>query len=303
MAGGKQTPRQRMIGILYLVLLGLIALSIPDSFMDALRNVTHSLDTSSGNVTKGIQSTYSTFEATKLKEQHERAQPIYDTAKQASKAAEDLYNYVQALREELVQTGGGINSSINDVSARDNLDISPHVMIDGKKGEELREKINETRKKLLGFLKPKDRVGIEFSLNADAPKQTAGPSKTWEEAYFGDGIPLGAALTTLAKIQTDTKNAENEVVKKILEEAEQATVNLDKFNAVAVAPSSYVLVGQPYTADVFLTAYDSHLSPDITVGGGRLPVQDGKGKYIGSTGSEGLHTWTGTISFKDNDGK
>jgi len=88
-----------------------------------------------------------------------------------------------------------------------------------------------------------------------------------------------------------------------LEEAEQATVNLDKFNAVAVAPSSYVLVGQPYTADVFLTAYDSHLSPDITVGGGRLPVQDGKGKYIGSTGSEGLHTWTGTISFKDNDGK
>src|SRR6185503_15783412 len=303
MAGGKQTPRQRMIGILYLVLLGLIALSIPDSFMDALRNVTHSLDTSSGNVTKGIQSTYSTFEATKLREQHERSQPIYDRAKQASKVAENLYNYVQNLRNDLVEKGGGINPSINDVAARDNLDISPHVMIDGKKGEELKKKIEDTRKQLLSFLKPKDRVGIDFSLNADAPKQNGGPSKTWEEAYFGDGIPLGAALTTLAKIQTDTKNAENEVVKKILEEAEQAQVNLDKFSAVAVAPSSYVLVGQPYTADVFLTAYDSHLSPTITVDGSPVQVQDGKGKYNGSTGSEGLHTWTGTISFRDNDGK
>ena len=37
MAGGKQTPRQRMIGILYLVLLGLIALSIPDSLLDAFK--------------------------------------------------------------------------------------------------------------------------------------------------------------------------------------------------------------------------------------------------------------------------
>jgi len=84
MAGGKQTPRQRMIGILYLVLLGLIALNVPDSLLDAFKNITHSLDQSSNNVTTGIQSTYQTFEQTKLKEQHERAQPIYDRAKKAS---------------------------------------------------------------------------------------------------------------------------------------------------------------------------------------------------------------------------
>ena len=304
MAGGKQTPRQRMIGILYLVLLGLIALNVPDSLLDAFKNITHSLDNSSGNVTTGIQSTYTTFEATKLKDQHDRSLPIYNRAKEASKVAKALNDYVQALRDQLVKEGGGINPTINDVSARDNLDISPRVMIQQKKGEELRNKINETRTKLLALLKDaKERQGVNFSLNADAPKQSGGPSKTWEEAYFGDGIPLGASLTTLAKIQTDTKNAENEVVKKILGEAEQAQVNLDKFNAVAVAPTSYVLVGQPYTADVFLTAYDSHLSPSITVDGSRVSVQDGKGKYTGNTGSEGLHTWTGTISFKDNDGK
>src|SRR6185312_14188182 len=302
MAGGKQTPRQRMIGILYLVLLGLIALSIPDSFMDALRNVTRSLDTSSSNVTTGINNTYSTFVATKLKEQHDRALPIYNKARQASAVAKALNDYVQALRNQLVQEGGGINPSINDVSGRDNLDISPRIMINQKKGEELKQKIDETRAKLLALLNASERKGVNFSLNTDAPKQTAGPSKTWEEAYFGDGIPLGAALATLAKIQADTKNAENEVVKKILGEVDQALVNLDQFSAVAVAPTSYVLVGQPYTADVFLTAYDSKMNPQISVNGATLSVEAGKGKYVGTTSTEGLKTWSATIRVKQTDG-
>ena len=68
MAGGKQTPRQRMIGILYLVLLGLIALNVPDNLLDAFRKITISLDTSRGNVTKDVNDTYSAFENSTLKE-------------------------------------------------------------------------------------------------------------------------------------------------------------------------------------------------------------------------------------------
>ncbi|MDB5159026.1 MAG: gldM, partial [Mucilaginibacter sp.] len=85
-------------------------------------------------------------------------------------------------------------------------------------------------------------------------------------------------------------------------EVDQAVVNLDQFSAVAVAPTIYVLVGQPYTADVFLTASDSKSSPTITVDGSRVPTEAGRGKYTGSTGSEGVHTWIGTISVKQNDG-
>src|SRR6185436_11993628 len=103
-------------------------------------------------------------------------------------------------------------------------------------------------------------------------------------------------------VQADAKNAENEVVKKILGEVDQAVVNLDQFAAVAVAPSSYVLVGQPYTAQVFLTASDSKSSPDISVGGSRLPTAEGRGTYQGSTSSEGVHTWIGTINVKQTDG-
>src|SRR6185312_5824628 len=203
MAGGKQTPRQRMMGILYLVLLGLVALSIPDSFLDALRNVTVSLDNSTKNVAKGIDDTYTTFEKTKLKEEAVRAKPIYDKAKKASDIAKDLVNYVQTLRDQLLQEGGGINTTTNDIDARDNLDISPRVMITQGKGKELKEKIEQTKAALLAQLNDKERQGINFSLEAVDPPTTAGqgPPKSWEEAYFGDGIPLGAAMTTLAKIQ------------------------------------------------------------------------------------------------------
>src|ERR1700756_3598007 len=100
MAGGKQTPRQRMMGILYLVLLGLVALSVPDNLLDAFKNIKNSLDTSTGNVDKGIKTTYSSFEAGKLKEQHDRALKYYNDAKKATAISNDLYNYVQSLRDE-----------------------------------------------------------------------------------------------------------------------------------------------------------------------------------------------------------
>jgi gliding motility-associated protein GldM len=302
MAGGKETPRQRMIGILYLVLLGLVAMNVPDSLLDAFKNITNSLDSSRKNVITGIDNTYSAFEQTKLKEQPERAKPVYAKAKEASRIATELDKYIEELKALLVKEGGGINPEINDVDARDDLDISPRVMVADKRADKLRKLIDETRDKLIGLLSEKERTGINFSLNAVDPPKNGDVKKNWQESNFGDGIPLGAALTTLAKIQADAKNAENEVVKKILGEVDVAVVNLDQFSAVAVAPTSYVLVGQPYTAEVFLTASDSKSSPDISVGGSRLPTESGRGKYSGSTSSEGVKTWIGTISVKQTDG-
>ena len=303
MAGGKETPRQRMMGILYLVLLGLVALQIPDSLLDAFKNITDSLSQSSKNVQTGITNTFDAFEKTKLKEQPERAKPFYERAKEVSKVTDDFNNYIEHVKNDLITAGGGYDESIHDYKGRSDMDVSAHYMIDGKKGLELRQKIDETREKLFSLLDPKDRENVKINLQVvDPPKHGELTRKTWQEATFGEGIPLGASITALTKIQSDAKNAESEIVKKILGKVDQAVVNLDKFNAVAVAPTSYVLVGQPYTAQVFLTASDSKSNPDITVDGSKLPTSEGVGKYTGSTGSEGVHTWVGTIKVRQNDG-
>jgi gliding motility-associated protein GldM len=304
MAGGKQTPRQRMMGILYLVLLGLIALDVPDSLLDAFKHISDSLNASKTNVQTGIDQTFKTFEATKLKEQHDRALPIYNNALKAKQMADDLNEYIEGLKKKFIAEAGDIDPATGDYSGRENLDVSVHLMInDGKYAYELHKKIDDTRNGLLGLLSDREKQGVNLSLDAPAPPHINGfPDKDWENANFGEGIPMAAAMTALIKIQSDTKNAENEVVKKILGEVDQAVVNLDQFSAVAVPSSSYVIQGQPYTAQVFLTASDSKSTPDISVDGSKLSVQDGKGIYTGNTSSEGIKTWTGTIKVKQNDG-
>ena len=301
MAGGKQTPRQKMIGIMYLVLLGLIALSISDSILEAFKTLSDSLETSTQNVQNSVDATFASFEATKLKEEPVRATPIYNKAKEARALTNELDTYVIGLRKLLEAEGGGYDPERGDLKKRDDLDASPRIMINMPRGAELKKKINETREKLLLLLDEKDRANVSFSLQAVDPKPHGLVKKTWEQASFGDGVPLTAAITALSKIRADIKNAESEMVKKILGKMDIAVVNLDQFAAVAVAPTSYIIQGEPYTAEVFLTAYDSKLNPSVSVNGSTLPVKDGKGVFTANS-TEGIHKWVGTVRVKQTDG-
>lgn len=301
MAGGKETTRQRMINIMYLVLLAMLALNVSDTILDAFKNINDSLDTSKNNVNTSINQLFSAFENSKLKEEPARAQPIYDKAKQAQKAADDLNNYIESIKKEFTQAGDGIDPETDDLVNRSNQDIAQNIMINQKKADELKKRINATREKLISLLDPADRANVSFSLEAKDPARKR--KGNWQETYFGEGTPLTAAMTILTKLQTDTKNAEAEVVKKLFGNMDKAQVNLDQFAAVAVAPTSYVIQGQPYTAEVFLTASDSRSTPDITVNGSKLSVKDGKGTYSGGTGSVGQFTWVGTIRVRQTDGQ
>lgn len=298
MAGRKETPRQKMIGILYLVLLGLVALNVSDSILDAFKNLAVSLSTSTENTQTNIDNMFQSFRASKLKDEPERARPILEKAEEASSLTNELVTYVDELKVLLSSEGGGENENTGDLQRRDNLSISSRIMVNEGRAKKLREKINETSQKL------NDLSGneIDFTLAAVDPPTRGGVQKSWEQANFGDGIPLTAAITALEKVHADAKNAEATVVKQILGQMDVAVVNLDRFAAVAVAPSSYVITGQPYTADVFLTAYDSKSNPSITVNGQALTVADGKGSYVVNTSKEGVYNWVGNIEVKGTDG-
>lgn len=291
-----------MIGILYLVLLALLALNVPDSILDAFKNINNSLETSKSNVNTAVQQLFAAFENTKLKEEPARAKPIYDKAKKAQAIIGELDKYILSLKEEFVKQGGGYDDEKGDLVKRENEDISPNLMINEKKGTILKDKINDTRAKLLALLTPEEQKMVSFSLEAKNPEKSVNGKKSWEEINFGSGTPLTAAMTILTKIQTDAQNAESDVVKIILGKMDQAVVNLDKFAAVAVAPTSYLVQGQPYKAEVFLTASDSKSEPAISVNGSSLQIVDGKGVYSVPTNREGIFSWTGVIKVKQTDG-
>ena len=125
MAALKETPRQKMMGILYLVLLGIAATTVTDHVLDAFRNLTVSLETSTRNVQTTVDNTFASFEATKLKNEPERAKPVWDRAQLVKQYAADLDGYINETKNLLIKEGGGIDEASGDVKARADIDISP----------------------------------------------------------------------------------------------------------------------------------------------------------------------------------
>ncbi|PYF68427.1 type IX secretion system motor protein PorM/GldM [Pedobacter nutrimenti] len=302
MAELNETPRQTFISIAYIIVLGLFFISTSESVLNSFKKMRDTFDQARQTEENSVKNLYSTFEKTKLKEEPTRATPIYERAKKVSSQVLVLQNYLQDLKVELESGGGGLNENDGDVNKKDNFDISPRIMIKGGKAKELKLKINEFESSIKSLLDDSERSKINITLIQEPGKQKSGARVTWEEENFGEGIPLTAALTNLSRIQTNLIATEANIIKSILGNMDKAVVNLDQFSAVAVAPSSYIIQGQPYKAEVFLTASDSKSSPNISVNGNSLVVQNGKGIYSISSATEGIHRWSGLIKVKQTDG-
>lgn len=303
MAGGKETPRQKLIGIMYLVLMAMLAINVSDSVLNAFKGLRESLEASNVNVERDIRGIFQEFDKS-MKENPARTKPLLDKAKEVEKTSGELYAYVGKLKDELVAMSGGINPEKHELNNYSDIDMVPRVYCEEHKGDELQKKINETRAKLLGLLDPKDRGSVDIVLGAKDPEHAVdGVKETWAEQNFGHGTPTTAGLTALVKIESDIKNAEAILLRKILSHLNEALVNLDSFAAVAVAPTSYLLVGQPYTSEIFLTAYDSRSNPEITINGAKVPSKDGKGLYTVNTSQEGIFKWVANVKIKQTDGQ
>ena len=75
-----------------------------------------------------------------MKTDAERSKPYWERANQVKKLATDLDNYIISIREEMYKRGGGAAPN-GDVASRDNIDISPALMINQGKAKELKKKI------------------------------------------------------------------------------------------------------------------------------------------------------------------
>ena len=62
MAGGRETTRQKMINIMYLVLLAMLALNVSDTILNAFKNINDSLVSSKTNVNTSIEQLFTSFQ-------------------------------------------------------------------------------------------------------------------------------------------------------------------------------------------------------------------------------------------------
>ena len=102
MAGYKETPRQKMIGMMYLVYTALLAMNVSKDILDAFDTVNSGVQTTNITLSNQINQKYAAFE-----EQYgldkEKVGPYWEQAQTLRQEATDFINYVEALKWDLVR--------------------------------------------------------------------------------------------------------------------------------------------------------------------------------------------------------
>jgi len=153
-----ETPRQRMIGMMYLVLTAMLALNVSKDILDAFIIVNDSIEETNRIFYDKVQGNYAMFEKAYALTP-EKVKDNYDKALVVKKEADELVKYIENLKAEVISVTDGIpieeakKLNLRDVQGRDNFDAPTHFFIgdsqdgSGGKARELKNKLVSFRKK------------------------------------------------------------------------------------------------------------------------------------------------------------
>ena len=102
MSGAKETPRQKMIGMMYLVYTALLAMNVSKDILDAFDTVNSGVQTTNITLSNQINQKYAAFEEQYGLDQ-EKVGPYWEEAQALREEATDLINYIEALKWDLVK--------------------------------------------------------------------------------------------------------------------------------------------------------------------------------------------------------
>ena len=339
MGHGKETPRQKMIGMMYLVLTAMLALNVSADILNAFVLVDKGLVKTTANFQAKNESAYGVFDV-EMEKSEAKVKPFRDKAYSVKDKADELVFYLQELKVNLVKYCDSENApSLSPVEwyvgekrdkrstfeidnelikAKDNMDKPAEVMIYKKEAEVLKKKIEELREFLVSLTTTGSvQEAIKKSLSTDLPPPLKdGTQPTWEAGHF-ENIPMVAVLTIMSKMQSDVRNAEADIIQDLMHQIGASDTKVNKMEAIVQARTSYVLRGNEYEARIILAAYDSLQRPEILlgpyrrtetgyemVGDGRKLEYDSRGRamYRSAGASVGNYTLQGLLQMQTADG-
>ncbi|MBR9922552.1 MAG: gliding motility protein GldM [Bacteroidetes bacterium] len=294
-------PRQLMINLMYLVLTALLALNVSAEVMNAFFSLDRGIIASSAIVEDSNRQTMAGIELQADSYKDSLNQKYLDAAKQAEILSADLVEYVQAVRDTLFSRAGGPNpdhpeqpkrKKDKDVTTRYLVLGDPGTPEDDGKGFELEQKIRETREALLALVDNNQEVANGLPLGIEdwenQPDDGHGEKTSWADFKFRQ-MPVAAVFPMLSKMQSDTKASEAAILNHIFSKMTGEKIVFDGFEPVVSARKGYVIRGEKYEAEVFLSAYSTSAGDNtkIYVNGSQLDVESGRGTYTSSASSIG----------------
>ena len=295
MGHGKETPRQKMIGMMYLVLTAMLALNVSADILNGFVLVDKGLIKTTENFVAKNASSYDIFDAEYAKTP-EKVQRFRDDAHKVREMANQLAFDLQESKVKILKhcdgetapslikdgwSNGGLTTYEIDgakINAKDNYDKPTEMFVVLGEGDKLKDKIDEFRNFLVTLTDSEAvKKGIQDALNTEGRVDKEGITLDWKTSTFFH-MPLVAALTMLSKLQGDVRNAEADIINDLLSQIGATDTKVNKMEAIVQSlKPSYVLVGGEYQARILLAAYDSLQKPEIYLGNYQ---RDAAGEYI-----------------------
>lgn len=298
-------PRQKMINMMYLVLIAMLALNVSAEILNAFKTVNSSLENTNTTVDKSTETIMASLKE-KLADPStvERAQIWHPKADSIRKMSALLYTFIGSLKDQIMREAGYAPEKGKYDFKEDNLDIATRIMVEKESGRELYKKLLEYKSKILAVdpaisKEFKNNLPIDLSM----PETQSKGTKTWEAAYFRM-VPTVAALTILSKFQNDIKTTENRVIAFCHNKVGEVALRFDTYAGIVGQSSNYLMPGQELEITAGVGAFSKAAQPVITIGGANVPIgEDGAARWKTTVSTVGTHTLTVNITYTDQDGK
>jgi len=298
MAGGKLSPRQKMINMMYLVLTALLALNVSKEVLNSFFEVNKGIERTTTNFNAKNGDTYAAFTAA-AELNPVKAGPFRDQALQVKKKADNLVNFIQEMKYDLVlrvynkvclgkyedENGDEIEANqfevpfadlnaeqqhraIGNLNNKDDRDASGDLFIKTKKAADLKNNIVEYRDFLITIAGDNEALAenISSTCSTDGKKGKKGVGGiSWEEYNFHD-MPSVGALTLLSKMQSDVRNTEADIINMLRENIDAGSLKFTSAEGIQIPNSNFVLKGDSFRAQIFIAAKDTTQDPMIYVG-------------------------------------
>ncbi len=284
MAGGKETPRQKMIGMMYLVLTALLALQVSNAVLEkfAIINATLNGLIVEGNkksdlLLQSIIKDAGSSTTANVVEARDNAQKIRDLTQSTLKAIDEL-------KMNIMKTSG--TDKIDDKLINDHSSKVATMMIDAKSpvGKNYEKLLNDYVKQLNAWSKIDPPLAVIAKAPKDIPIFAADKDHVRKDflTFTFENTPAIAALASITQAETEVLDYEARVLDKLAKDAGANRISFDQFIPMVRAKSSTVAAGAKYEAEMFLTGSSTAISSEFFKDGAKLPViQDASGVAMG----------------------
>src|SRR5690606_14953075 len=276
MAQGKQTPRQKMINLMYLVFIAMMALNIDAEIIRSYYESTQSL-----KATRELTETNNTdiFEVTL----QAKAQTVPDTYAQPWEQykvlkvkIDDLVKHVDDVKDKVKldsefydihpETKQPVDIGENFSALNNNQATTQYFFNDGdetvpsKNADVLKQKMTDVRNYITKTFGNNENLKslvdrANKSLRTENPKESKLDDKNWLQSKFYNQ-PLIAAISNLEIIQNDARNVQSYALALLLREKVDASIKFNQYDAIVKAPTD-VVQGTKAEATVYLASYSN----------------------------------------------